>query len=160
MRHALLVLASLLLAAVALAGCSTSEAGWTYAPPPSETPVPSVDGGSPAPSGDSESPSPGETAGSSAPSGTVVQISALNIQFEQSTLELPADTPFTIEFANNDNGVPHDVDIRDASGASLFKTDIFNGVETRTFEAPALPAGTYQFICSVHPTMVIDVTVE
>ena len=31
--------------------------------------------------------------------------------------------------------------------------EIFNGVETRTYDVPALPAGTYGFVCTVHPNM-------
>jgi len=37
---------------------------------------------------------------------------------------------------------------------NLFKGAIFNGVETRTYDVPALDAGQYAFVCTVHPTMV------
>jgi plastocyanin len=59
---------------------------------------------------------------------------------------------------NNDASVPHDVAIRDQAGTELFKTDTFPGVETRSFDAPALSAGSYQWVCTVHPNMVIAVT--
>jgi plastocyanin len=77
----------------------------------------------------------------------------VNIAFDQSAVEAPADTPFQIEFANNDPGIPHNVEIKDAGGASVFLGEIFNGVETRTYDVPALAAGEYTFICTVHPNM-------
>lgn len=130
------------LAAIALiaAGCAGSAPGWTYAPAPPATPVPSVE------------PSDGASA---EPSGAAadVSISAVNIAFDQTEVAAPADREFTIEFANNDAGVPHNVEIKDDAGTSLFKGDIFNGVETRVYDVPALAAGTYPFICTVHPNM-------
>ncbi len=166
--------------AFCLAACSSSEeAGWTYAPPPTEVAAsgaPSGEPGSPAPSTEvspapSEPPSaPPSAPASAAPSGSapasapasgatgeVVTVTASNIAFEQADLEVPAGTPFTLEFVNNDASVPHNVEIRDQAGKPVFKTDTFPGVETRTFDAPALPAGPYQFACTIHPNMIIDV---
>ena len=99
----------------------------------------------PAPSGD-----PGASA---PPAGPVVAVSALNIQFEQTALTAPADVPFKIEFENKDAGIPHNVEIKDAAGASVFTGEIFNGVEKRTYDVPALAAGAYPFLCTVHPAM-------
>jgi plastocyanin len=33
-------------------------------------------------------------------------------------------------------------------------------VGTQTYDVPALPAGTYSFVCSVHPNMVGTLTVR
>jgi plastocyanin len=165
--------------ALFLAACSTEEPGWTYAPPPTEVAAsgaPSGEPGSPAPSGEvspapSESPSaapsapasaaPSASAAASAPAsaatGEVVTVTASNITFEQADLEVPADTPFTLELVNNDASVPHNVEIRDQAGTPVFNTETFPGVETRSFDAPALTAGAYQFVCTVHPNMIIDV---
>jgi plastocyanin len=162
--------------ALCLAACSTEEAGWTYAPPPTEvaasgapsgepgSPAPSSEV-SPAPSGSASAPpasaAPSGSAPASAPaapaSGEVVTVTATNITWEQADLEVPADTPFTLELVNNDASVPHNVQIRDRAGTPLFDTATFPGVETRSFDAPGLPAGPYQFVCTVHPTMIIDV---
>ncbi len=84
-------------------------------------------------------------------------MTATNITWEQADLEVAADTPFTLELVNNDASVPHNVEIRDQAGTPVFKTDTFPGVETRSFDAPALAAGAYQFVCTVHPNMIIDV---
>ena len=94
--------------------------------------------------------------------GPVLQVSALNIAFEQTSLTAPADQPFQIEFDNKDSGVPHNVAIhRDtASGEEVFKGDIFNGPEKRIYDVPPLPAGPYTFICTVHPTMTGTLTVQ
>ena len=87
----------------------------------------------------------------------MVTVTAQNITFEQADLEVAADKPFTLELVNNDASVPHNVEIRDRAGTPVFKTDTFPGVETRSFDAPALAAGAYQFACTVHPNMIIDV---
>ncbi|MEX2183368.1 MAG: cupredoxin domain-containing protein [Chloroflexota bacterium] len=151
MRPPRLAALTIALVAVGLAACGTSQPGWTYAPAPSVTPAPSVsaeptDAGQP----------------SDAPSGTVVEISALNIAFDKSAITVPAGEPFQIVFANNDAGIPHNVAIHEGSptGPAVFTGEIFNGVETRTYDVPALAAGTYGFVCTVHPNMLGTLTAE
>ena len=103
---------------------------------------------------------PSATAGDpGAPIVTKIDIAALNIAFDKSELAAPADEPFQIVFANNDAGVPHNVEIKDSAGTSIFKGEIFPGVETRTYDIPALAAGSYTFICTVHPNMAGTLTV-
>jgi plastocyanin len=137
------------LGAVLLVACTTANPGWTYQPAPSITAAPSVDA----------SAAPSASAGSG--SGAVV-ISAVGLAFEQADVNVPAGEPFQIEFTNKDAGTPHNVAIhRDsATGEEVFKGEIFNGVETRTYDVPALDAGAYAFICTVHPTMVGTLTAE
>jgi plastocyanin len=95
--------------------------------------------------------------GASQPPGTSASltITASGIAFDTDSLEVPADTPFQIVFANNDAGIPHNVAIHEGSptGPAVWTGEIFNGVETRTYDVPALPAGTYGFVCTVHPNM-------
>ena len=81
-----------------------------------------------------------------------VSVQAKGVLFVQKTWMGPADKPFTIAFANEDPGTPHNIDLRDGSGTTVFHGDVFNGVETRVYAVPALPAGTYPFLCIVHPT--------
>lgn len=92
--------------------------------------------------------------------GPVVEVAAKNVAFTSDALEAPADTPFTIRFQNDDEGVPHNVEIKDASGASVFKGEVFNGTATRDYAVPGLPAGSYTFICTVHPNMTGTLTVQ
>lgn len=147
-RHRLLTVTfgSVLFGAL-LAACTTANPGWTYQPAPSVAPAPSAVGS-------------GEP-GASAPAGALA-IGATGIAFEQASVSVPAGQPFQIAFTNNDAGTPHNVAIhRDtASGAEVFKGDILNGVDARTYDVPALEAGAYAFVCTVHPTMVGTLTAE
>lgn len=158
MRRLLLVPALVAIAALAAACSPATAPGWTYAPPtpaptvdPNATPVPSAEP-SAAPS-DAASPAP-----SGGPSGDdAIYISAINIAFEQAELSVAADIPFVIRFENKE-AVPHNVEIKDASGMSMFKGDIVTGPTVVDYQVPALPAGIYQFVCTVHPNMVGTLT--
>jgi plastocyanin len=58
-----------------------------------------------------------------------------------------------IQYDNNDPGIPHNVEIKDANGTSVFKGQIITGPATASYQIPALAAGTYTFVCDVHPNM-------
>lgn len=92
--------------------------------------------------------------------GTAVVITAVNLAFDSKAVETLAGQAFTINFDNQDAGIPHNVDIMDAAGASVFKGEIFPGVATKAYAVPALTAGAYKFICDVHPTMTGTLTVK
>jgi plastocyanin len=146
--HRLVFVLSIGLVSGLLAACASANPGWTYQPAPSVTPPPSVDA--------SAEPS---ASGDSGDSGTI-QSSATGLAFEQAEVNVPAGEPFTIDFTNNDAGTPHNVAIHreSATGEEVFKGEIFNGVETRTYDVPALDACAYAFVCTVHPTMVGTMT--
>lgn len=172
LRHLSLAAVSVLL----VTACSQATAGWTYAPAPSKTPAPAASGsgapGSAAPSGGASAAPGGSAAPSSAASGqpspggsgqlVVVNISATGIKYDQTEATAPAGTPFQIQFANNDAGVPHDVTLHTggAQGPEIFKGTVFPGVETRAYDVQALDAGQYAFVCSVHPTMIGTLNVQ
>jgi len=109
------------------------------------------------PSGSAE---PSGSPAASGDAGTSVSIVASGIAFTTTSVNAPADTPFVIVFENQDAGIPHNVAISDASGAEVFKGEIFNGVDTKEYQVPALPAGEYTFICSVHPNMTGTLTAQ
>ena len=105
-------------------------------------------------------PGPPASGGPPPPGGPPVQVTALNLAFDPTTLTAPAGQPWTLEFHNNDPGIPHNVEIKDSTGAVAFQGEIFPGVATRTYAIPALAAGAYTFICTVHPNMTGTLTVQ
>ena len=108
----------------------------------SNTPAPTA-----AASGDTSSPATGGT--------TVV---AKDIAFQPTSLTIPADTATAITFDNQD-AAPHNIAIKDASGAQVFKGEIVTQTKV-TYSVNALPAGTYGFWCEVHPNMTGTLTVQ
>jgi len=154
-------LALLAIATILVAACAAeSTPGWTFAPTPIPTAAPATE----APGTAGPTTAPGETpgGGGGGGSGVLIKISAQGIAFDTDTLEVPADTPFQIEFANNDAGIPHNVAIHEGTptGPEVWVGEIFNGVETRVYDVPALPAGAYGFICTVHPNMAGTLTAK
>jgi cytochrome c oxidase subunit II len=107
------------------------------------------------------SPSP-QPSGSGGATGTVLQLTAHGIAFDKTSLEVAAGQPFTLKFTNQDASVSHNVAIHSgsASGSEVFRGEIFQGVDARSYGVPALPAGTYAFVCSVHPSMTGTLTVK
>jgi mono/diheme cytochrome c family protein/plastocyanin len=130
--------------------------GWrdpNYKPDPGATPYPdcylqAIGGGG----------ASGAPPASIDPDAPVVTVSAADgaasTGFEPDTLEAAADTPFTLEFDNQDATAPHNVVIKDPSGAnvSIGDTAPFTGPATKSYAVPALAAGDYSFVCEVHPT--------
>lgn len=96
--------------------------------------------------------SPGPSAPPSGPPGQITLV-AEAVKFDKATLEVPADEPFKLALDNRDAGTPHDVDILGAGGEPVFDGPEFNGPETRVYDVPPIPAGTYSFICSIHPDL-------
>jgi plastocyanin len=149
----LVVLAVLLVAGVAL------QAGWL---PPRDVSGGEGAGASGAPPGGSGG--PGEPAGSGGPGpgepAADVVVHAKDITFLEASLTGPADRPFTLALVNEDAGMAHNVELKDGAGASVYQGEVFSGVETRVYDVPALAAGTYTFLCTVHPSMTGSATLQ
>jgi mono/diheme cytochrome c family protein/plastocyanin len=132
--------------------------GWVepnWQPEPGTTPVPDCwSAALTAPASPAASGAPGAPGESQAPAGTILELLALNVAFDKTELSAPADEVFRIALDNQDAGIPHNVEIKGANGQSVFKGEIFSGVAVKTYDVPALAAGTYQFVCSVHPNMI------
>jgi len=171
---ALTILLVAVLAALAVAACSSGGSGptWTYAPAPSASGpaasgaasgAPSAGASAPASaapsSAASAAPSAGESAAPSGGGGTTLNITApsgaATSGFDPTTLEAKANTALTIHFDNQDGTAPHNVALTDPSGAAVAltgDTKFFTGPGTRDYGVPALAPGTYKYFCQVHPT--------
>jgi plastocyanin len=108
--------------------------------------LPSATGGPAASGGGGAAETPGLTA-------TLTANNA--VSFDKSKLLFVADQPISLQFANQQAGVPHNVGIYDSVNKTkeLFKGDLVTGIATTTYSVPPLPAGTYYFQCDVHPNM-------
>ena len=88
------------------------------------------------------------------PTQVTIDLIAKNYVFDMSTITVPAGAKVTINFENEDVGIPHNFSLYDSSSANnaLFKGEVINGVNkiTYTFTAPA-KAGTYVFRSDLLP---------
>jgi len=135
MKRLTLTLGLLALAAV-LAACSgASAAPETTQPPAGGTAQPATGG-----------------------TGDTVTVVAKDIAFQTMDVAVKAGAPVTIDFDNQD-GAPHNIAISDASGKTVFKGDIVSNTKV-AYNVPALAAGTYTFICEVHPNMKGTITAK
>jgi len=94
-------------------------------------------------------------------------VGSSNTGFAETELSVPADTPFTILFVNEDTGIPHNAqnfDGAEGSGTPVFApadNALIPGPDEVDYEIPALAAGTYTYNCVVHATtMVGTLTVQ
>jgi plastocyanin len=95
------------------------------------------------------------TPASSLPADAIT-IVAKDIAFTPTEVSAPADQPFTIVLDNQED-LPHNIAIKDSTGAVVFKGEIINkGQEVNAI--PALAAGSYPFLCEVHPNMTGTIT--
>jgi mono/diheme cytochrome c family protein/plastocyanin len=126
--------------------------GWVdpnFKPDPSATPFPACWSGNVAGGG---SPSPSGPAASLAPGATIDKLTAQNVSYDVHELSAPANESFGIDFNQMDSGVGgHNVQIKDSSGKVLFDGDVLMDPGETTYVVPALPAGTYTYICKIHP---------
>ena len=100
--------------------------------------------------------SPPAPAGS--PSGDAVTVVAKDIKFATPAVSAKAGAAFTIACDNQD-AAPHNIVISDPSGAQVFKGEIVSGQKV-DYQVPALAAGSYGFLCEVHPEMKGTLTVQ
>ena len=99
--------------------------------------------------------------GASTELSVTAPVGASNDGFAETSLSAPADTPFTITFNNEDDGIPHNVQIFEGDDTSATPVwapednELITGPDTAVYEIPALPAGTYTFNCLSHPTTMV-----
>lgn len=98
----------------------------------------------------------GAPSGSGAPAGGppagALNLVAKGFAFDTKTLEASAGKPFVIYLKNDDPAsTPHDVEIRSSSGTKVQGQPPTDGGAAQAYNYNALEAGTYTFICSIHP---------
>jgi mono/diheme cytochrome c family protein/plastocyanin len=131
--------------------------GWRdpeFRPDAAATPVPACH------SGGQGTPPPQPSIG---PDTTVLEVGIAGVlEYDTHALTAPAGELFAIHFNNTDAGQTHDVDIRTEDGTTVRDTQTVTGPAEATYAIDALDAGTYTFICSVHPipAMTGTLTVE
>ena len=87
------------------------------------------------------------------PAGTpavTLNLSANNLVFDQAVLTVPADATFAIDFTNHEVA-PHNVSVR--GNGAVRDGETFSGPGSRHYVFAGLPAGSYTFLCAVHPEM-------
>jgi plastocyanin len=104
------------------------------------------------------SPSPATSDGSA---GDAVTVTAKDLKFGQSELDVPADKAFDLVFDNQESA-PHNVAIYTDSSASTKVSvgEVFSGPAQKTQSIPALAPGAYFFRCDVHPDMKGTITAQ
>jgi plastocyanin/mono/diheme cytochrome c family protein len=86
------------------------------------------------------------------PGSETVKVTAEGIAYDVKALTVSAGKAFAIDFIQKDAGVGgHNVEIRTQDGKTVFKGDVVGNPGEVTYSVPALDAGTYTFICSIHP---------
>lgn len=91
--------------------------------------------------------------------GAVVRLAARDLAFQPTHLTAPVAEAFTIAFDNQDT-VQHNVQIfenEDHSGTPLFDGALITGPAETDYAVEPLEAGTYYFLCEVHPQMTGDI---
>jgi plastocyanin len=94
------------------------------------------------------------------PPGAIV-VTAENRRFDTSELVVPADSAFPLVLVNKD-GDSHNIAIRTKRGFDgelIFRHDPI-AASTVVLQVGPIPAGTYYFICEVHPEMTGTVLVR
>ena len=88
--------------------------------------------------------------------GATTTVTASNLAFDTSTIDLPANKTATIHFVNQDSGTQHNIAIYPSENDlanPLFRGDLVTGPDETDYTIDPLKAGTYYFHCDVHPTM-------
>jgi hypothetical protein len=80
------------------------------------------------------------------------RIAAKDLKFDKTELRLPANAAFPL-FFDNQEALPHNVSLTDASGSVAFVGEVFSGPSSRVYVVPPLKPGAYTFKCDLHPDM-------
>ena len=90
--------------------------------------------------------------GTCKPTGSSITLTAQHIQWDKGCIAAVAGKPIKVTINNKDAGVGHNFAIWADSSLKkrLYQSATISGPATKTFTAPALPAGKYYFQCDIH----------
>ena len=91
------------------------------------------------------------------PEGTTLTLTAFDNKFDKDCMAVPPDQAFTLEFKNEDRGIPHNVSLYDKSSGTektLYQGEITDG-GTVTYQISAQAKGNYIFRCDPHPEFMV-----
>lgn len=98
------------------------------------------------------------TAAPPPPDATTVALTSVGIVegFDPTEISIPADKPWVVELTNTDTAAPHDFSVRGGNpdGSDWQGDPDAQAGGSATYQPPPLPAGTYEFYCSLHPNMI------
>lgn len=90
--------------------------------------------------------------------GAIV-IEAASLAFAPRTIHVDAGISVQLVLRNRDTSVPHNVELRDA-GQVVFKGETITGPADVAYQIGPLAAGSYEFLCTVHPAMTGRIDVD
>jgi plastocyanin len=171
MRVSALPLVAILAAVIAVGGCSASAVplASTTSAPSTASPVATVAAAAPPSPVSSPTPSPSVAIVKITPikgapdSKVVVQLVVAHTKWAPNDITAPAGKVWHVKVDNQDILSKHNVTI--ASGPTfperIYQTAPNFSSGTFSFDLPALPAGRYFFICTIHPeSMTGTLTIE
>lgn len=150
LRHSIAVAAAVAALVLGACGGDDQESGSDETTPTTETTVATETTGSA-----SETTAPGDDMNK-----TEFKIVAKNIAFSPDELTIPLGKEVRIILDNRDTAVPHNIHFKTPE---VVKTDLKEGKSggvKDTIKMKVDKAGTYEFLCDVHPTMKGELTVE
>jgi plastocyanin len=82
--------------------------------------------------------------------GGEVRIAAVDIKFDPDCIEIPSGEDVDVVVDNQDDGVQHNINFKDAPGSPATELEAGPVVQTLTVN---FPPGQYDFVCDLHPAM-------
>jgi hypothetical protein len=96
-------------------------------------------------------------------SGVLLHLSVKLNRWNLTTLTAPGAKTWQVEIKNEDSAGVHNFVIASGTdvGSRIFSTPKFAKDDTKTYDVPGIPAGTYLFVCTLHTnTMTGTLTLE
>lgn len=81
-----------------------------------------------------------------------------SLAFDPTTAEAPANTPVRLTFTNKSTVLPHNLKFSD--GITAGTSDLVAAGASETIEFTTPGAGSYKFVCNIHPGMEGTLTVK